>query len=251
MRLARLLLVLLISVLGGCASSTPQTIPFAKSYLGKVRTTAAVISTPEGAFKFDFTRSNIAAFAGGGVLPYLIDALINSSRENAANTLADPARTGLGTYIFEEEFRKALQAEMSKVKWFEFKDVRISHETVDTDPRKLVNGSDADALMVISASAVFSESFDTFSVRSSMDVLPRTVNPRPGADADFMVNTPIYRDKSEHVVKAPGAGADKAQNVAIWAREDSKLLRQALDDGIRKIAADLALHLSEAPNWAE
>lgn len=247
MRIVRVMFALLVTSLVGCASSVPLTIPLTKSQVGKIRTAGAVISTPQKAFGVDYRRSNITGLTGGGALVYLIDAMINSSRENAAAATVAPALTGLQTYSFEEELRKAVQAEMSKVEWFEFRDVRLSTETFDTDARKLVNGTDADGLLVIFASATFSTSFDTFTVRASMDMLPRTVNAKPGIDADFTVNTPLYRDKAEYVLAAPGAGTDQAQNVAIWAKDDSKLLKQALDESVRKIATDLATRLSDAP----
>ena len=92
--------------LSACASASRVALaPETRAQLGQVKTLACFDQQEMNA---SITPSNIAQFTGGGLIPALIDAGINSSRAKRAEAAVAPIRDALIGFDVSAEFNAAL-----------------------------------------------------------------------------------------------------------------------------------------------
>jgi hypothetical protein len=248
-----LLGVLLLGfALGGCAS--PSRVPLTLDRKNQSYPTKTAIIQSQQEIGADIVQSNIAASTGGGLIPALIDLGINNSRAKKAVTATEPVRDSLIGYDAGRSLEDALSKELASRAWPSVSQIEIRPLTDRQTTEQWINGNTSSAILAVSPYYRLTSNFDGILVHATVR-LQGPVAKRPkssSSDEESTPKSPLWYLNSFAVVipiTGPYTTDMSTQDAAaIWAADNGRKAREALDTGFSEIARLLAYDLdTEAP----
>lgn len=215
------LLLLLLAFGSGCAPKS-KPLNLGLPYDNPVPVVYVAVVNEE--LDADVKSSYVAAATGGGLLPMLIDAGIESARSKKAASLLEPIRNALATYDFAQDIVSQLAAR-------DIPGIARNAKTMVISQSKLKEMKDAvisEPLLSIVARQVFAYDFKSVRVEANVSYLKPTQDPDGWPD-DY---TKIY--VSEHLAPVPEDVNDKEELGRAWAASPDDL-QQVLHRGIAEI----------------
>lgn len=173
---------------------------------------------------------------GGGLLPALIDAKVDSDRSKRAKAGITPLRNALSDFDADELAINTTRAAVEKVSWFQPGALNFSRDPIPADKAAALTKTGASQVAYFEY--VYDMPPDFSSVRVGVKVTIASKGP-PGDEkpqsrlssrnllCSLVLTSVVYLPKA-------GAGPDNAQR---WAADNGTLARQALNVGFTRVGA--------------
>jgi len=225
--------IFLIAVFFGCATP-PQQVPLNKGCIGEIESVDVYIYLIHDKIHAEIEDSNVTSYTGGGLIPALIDAGIESSREDKAEVLLQPIRSAMADYDCGDRLRTQIVGELSSLGWFKIGNVEVMKGTLEKDLKNDVKDSDANAVLAIGTDYYLSSDFKHLYLKGAIQLLPKSHTTEINFKDYLYRNMFSYRDPSDTYSNSPAEAANK------WAENNAALTRQAIEDGAKYLAKHIA-----------
>lgn len=231
--------------LAAFAKPPPVSLPLPAQAREAISSTEVVAPIKQNEISTLVKATNFGKVAG--VAGVLVSVGVDEGRKDAAAKSARPAVEAVGDYDFDARLKADLETSLSTVGFLKVSGVRVSKEFTDKANDKAIAGSSAAAVMITHAEYQFSPDGRSITVTLLADLYansPALAAFKPKDTAyKWLLSHPgnsIYRNMFTHVTALPGATGDREANIALWAADNGKALRAALDAGSAAVARDLA-----------
>ena len=240
-----LLTVLPLLLLTGCVTP-PATVGLKPDVSPKLHTSNGVIVVTQNEITAEIDPSEIAVATGGGLIPALIDAFIESARAKTAEELIEPIRDSLLDYDFHTQLFDSLQPELTATDWLGVTRVERSTDPSDNLHEQLLPDGSEDALVIVYASYMLSPDFTWLKTKAVLEVHPRAEGLAEAVESTRENNAGpplVYKDTVTYTEVTPESAASKAAAAEIWADKDGEAIRQALTRSVKQLVAELVAGL--------
>jgi hypothetical protein len=236
-------------LLSGCSKPFYRLKPEAEKYIGS---TDIVIGIQQKELDADIEKSKVSSATGGGLIPALIDGMVDNDRAKKAEIRVQPLRDGLVNYDFPTQLSSALQLELVKYPWLHLRQVSIDREIPSGWRGREFAKSKAQAVMLIEASYKLSPKFDSVQCAAGTIMFPKQAplcnySEKPKCDSNNPVGNDraIYRnDRIEASSFVSGISADLTKDSEAERTRQVNLVRDALDKLAKEMAQRIASDLS-------
>lgn len=243
-RFAQVALVLV--ALAGCA--TPRHVVMSPEAPSKIKATEVVIGLSQQEITAEIAPSGVAAAAGGGLIPALIDIMVEKSRAGDAEAAIAPVKNALIDYDFAKQLQAALENEFRQLSWLNLQGFRTEASPDATKVIAAADGANASVVLVISARYMLSADFSQMRVRATATGYPKTEElvalakkTRPDDDPAM-----LYRNDFTVQKALDGAYPNLAARGNAWGGDGGKRAREALNGATAELAARIATDLESA-----
>jgi hypothetical protein len=221
-----------------------------RTQIGSAKTIAALAQPEIG------TSINEADSRGQfGIVGVVIDAAVNHSQSKTAEAAVVPVHDALVGYDPRHALGAALTRELGPLNWLKGNSVEVM-QLGDSSPNAvagLVKKSDRDALLLALCEYRLTPSFRTIVMTANVALYPR---PAPhssdgAAQAEDEATRPLYFNEITASVTLPGkavAKLTKDQAAKLWAENDGRRARRAIDVAIVELARMIAFDLDQPPS---
>jgi hypothetical protein len=242
-------LLLSASVLAGCATPVPEHVPLGAQSRASLSSTEVVLPVPQSEIYIDVPASNVSAATGGGLLPALIDAGIDSARASKAAKDVTPLRNAVVDFSFDRAFSDSFSS-IAATDGLNVDSVRVVKDASLAGLDQAVIGSKSGAVLVASANYHLANDAGSLwiEVHAALYHAGKAPTPASGA-ANEHVSAPanaLYRNTFWFTVNVPHPSAKRDENLAAWAADNGELLRTDLKRGAAKISQLIVADLQGA-----
>lgn len=223
--------------LSACASTEMSVSPYQAR--DAITSTAVIVPISQSEIYVDVPASQVSRAAGGGLLPALIDATVDSVKASNAAKDLKPLRDAVVDYDFDhvmvDEFRKSLSADA----WLHLRDVKVVKDTNPSMIDRAREGEGDDAVLVATTNYHLSNDAGSLwiEVHAAVYLKPNVIaklapTHDPGRPAWSKVLWVSY--------SLPDAARTRADNLRVWADDGGARLRRDLTSGAAKAAELIA-----------
>ena len=239
-------MALLLVALTGCA--TPRHVVMSSEAPSKIKATEVVIGLSQQEITAEITPSGIAAAAGGGLIPALIDIMVEKSRAGDAEAAIAPVKNALIDYDFAKQLQASLDNEFRQLSWLNLQGFRTE---ASPDAKKVIAAADwakASVVLVISVRYMLSADFSQMRVKATATGYPTTEELVALARKTLPDADPAMLYRNDFTVQKPleGVYPNLAARGSAWGVNGGKLAREALNGATAELAARIAIDLESA-----
>ena len=193
----------------------------------------------------------IGALVGGA-----IDAGINVSRMNTAETAIAPLRDSLKGYDFDAKLLQALSQSLAPVGWLGAQPGKVVKGAKGVEMDGMLRGSTAGGVLFVATAYQLSPDFSQLNVYAKVSLFPHPAGEpakrRKGrAEQTYAIDSDLANASyyNNFTVQTPldAKGATPELTVAAWTGDQGAPMRRALDASLRKLAWLVAADLEYAP----
>lgn len=264
----------LVSVLAleGCAGMTINQ-PLKDEYRNKISSTQLYLNVPQHELYAAINPSNLGqtAAASCGAVPGLgillagvcggiagaSDAAINASRAKEADKQVGPLKDALLDVAFEQQLQQQFTQVIGSVPGLNVGDISIIRNDRIAEVSKLVESSQASAVLLITADYHLSPDFSHFLFVTQTFMFPRAADLRAQAGQvpdpknvreGVQIAHPgfsIYNGQLSYAARLPEPAKDVATNVKLWQADNGALLRKAWAQALSEVPGIIASELGQ------
>jgi hypothetical protein len=245
-----LLLAALAILSAGCR--TPTRVPLNQDVQARIPSTDVIIALNQEEIYAEINQSRISQGTGGGLIPALIDAIVDNSRSKNAEAAIAPVRNAMLGYSCGAELQKSVQEGLAKVEWLHVSSVKQEQPYSDSVKDKILQGASTSAVLIMNTRYYLTHDFDTLQISSEVSVYPVSADLKTlAAKLDPNRDPPLlYRNRLTVSSPLLGEFDDKEKASAAWCADSGKLVRSSMSDGIAELSRMLVLDLAEARSQA-
>jgi hypothetical protein len=236
-------------MLAGCVTVAPEHVPLNAEARASLSSTEVVLPVPQSEIYIDVPASHLSTATGGGLLPALIDAGIDSARASKATKDVTPLRNAVVDYSFDQAFSNAFKS-IAADDGVHVDSVRVVKDASLPGLDQAVAGSKSSSVLLASANYHLANDAGALWIEVHAAVYHAGQAPA-GAHASAPTSA-LYRNTFWFTVNLPHASAKREENLAAWAADNGALLRTDLTRGAKKISELIVADLkaSDAPGAA-
>lgn len=187
--------------------------------------------------KSDINPSNVAVATGGGLLGGLIGAAVDSARAKKAERLITPVRTGLAGVDADALAIETSKTAFANAQWNKAAEPNFSKDSSPAGKSAYLD-SNADAeTAFVEYSYDISPTFDAVRVVQNIQVAAKSVPSASKPEKRLDAKNLVYSGTVVSVVLLPGATKDEDANAALWAADNGKLAREAIEQAFARLNA--------------
>ncbi len=228
--------LLTLSVLSGCTGPTHLTLsPEVKR---KIESVDAYVFLQQEHLYAKIKESNISMATGGGLIPALIDAGVNSYKTNKAENNMAPVRDVLSGFDLASCFKEELISELAHVKWLDIKKIEIAFGFPERKLRGMLENEPEKAVLVLDIDCFFSSEFASVNVNSKSYIMEKPAN------GNVTFRNFLYKGKTDCMECLSTYCPTPAAAVEKWVVDNGTPLKTA----IRKVANEVASRLATELN---
>jgi hypothetical protein len=249
---AILALVAASAALVGCVPTVVKQLP--EESRTAVAPTAVIVNLPQREINMEIIRSQTTAAMGGGLLWALVDSAVDNSRATDAEKNVQPARDALIGFDVDGLVREEARKAYTGIAWLGAQDVTVTrHESPDWR-EQVIAATPTNSHLFVHANYTLSPDASriTFTVRAELYSLSPAFKARIADRLDGQgkkPSSPLVADqvRASAVVNfessLPAPSKDHPTNIAVWAADGGKLLREAITAAAQRTNALLAAEL--------
>jgi hypothetical protein len=232
------------TALAGCATPIPEHVALGGQAQGSLTSTEVVLPISESEIYIDVPASHISTATGGGLLPALIDAGIDSARASSAAKAVTPLRNAVVDFSFDESLTNSFRA-LSDADGLHVDNVRVIKDSSPSALDTAISASKSNVALI--ASADYHLANDAGSLWIFVHAAVYRSGVSPAASPSAAANA-LYRNTICFTVNLPQPTKNRDDNVAAWSADHGALLRSALKKGATKISQLVAadIHATNA-----
>jgi hypothetical protein len=236
-----------LALLQGCAAPPKRALDLdARSVSGGRQ---AVVVHEAAELQAEFVAANTGGGGGGALgaaVASMVGAAVNEHRADAAEKRVQGIRAALVDYDFDRRALESTQSTIAKIPWLDVKNVSF---TKDGSPDKLagtLTQSGAAQLLVTRYGYSMSPDGRQITVALDADIFPKEA---PPGSSDTPRGT-LFSERFRYISLLTTAVKRPDANAALWAADNGKLARAAVDAGLAVINDLLVRSLSLTPEAA-
>lgn len=214
------ILALLIGALTtGCVK---QQVALSPENAGKVASSAVILVVGQEELEAEIEQSNMAGAMGGGLLFALADVAINNSRSKSAEERVSPLRSKLSAIDFRKELKEELQSKLNG-SWLHITKVETTSALSSAERKKIFDNRAENAVLIIDATYKLTSDFKQLHTSATGEL--------------FLVDSkePIYKNRFA-ITSSSVIAKSEDQAVTAWSENNGSLLKNAIQQGIEKLA---------------
>ena len=238
--------------LSACVTPVPFKVPLATAARDAITSTEVVAPVKQS--EIYVYAAPVSTGGQGGLIGALVAAGIDAASTEAAQKAVQPARDSIVDYDFDGRLKADLQTKLSGVSFLKVEGVRVSKDAFQTGLDKDIAGSKASAVLITVADYQFSTDAASVTVTLAADLYANSaaLNAfKPTATANAKVpsygGNSIYRNTFTYSQLLPAPTTVRDTNIRMWAADNGKAIREALDAGSAAVAGKLATDIQRAP----
>ena len=240
-------LLLTSSVLAGCAT-TPEHVPLSAQARAGLSSTEVVLPVPQSEIYIDVPASQVSRATGGGLLPALIDAGIDSARASKASKDVTPLRNAAADFSFDQAFSDAFKA-VAASDGVHVDGVRVVKDLTTLD--QAITGSKSGSVLVAGANYHLANDGGSLWIEVRAALYHAGAAPAGASDAHASaVANALYRNTFWFTINLPHPSAKRDENLGAWAADHGELLRTDLKRGAAKLGQLIVADLQGADTAA-
>ena len=234
-----ILRALALLALGGCVQ-IPVYVPLDAAVRASLKEIRVVSAIPQDEIYLSAASPGVAAAAGGGLLAAVIESQIAKSRQDAIQATIGPFYAAIDDIDFRKDYWKAVLPELGKL----FPGAALEVKTTAAqmmlaERNKLVEALPAGkGLIYLSTRYSFTPDFSRLDVITSIDAW------RGGRQASADRPEPAYSNVLFYQSAPVAATGNDA--IRIWGRDEAKLYRAALAEGMAETTRMMRLDAEHA-----
>lgn len=224
-------------LLVGCASEpfnkglTPNTLLVKQS-------THVVVGTNQSKINTLIDPSQLTLYMGGGLLPALIDAGINQSREQSAEEIVKPIRDALADFDFNSLAQRIAAQKLESIDVIHPLTIDFSREVNPEKYTKMMDSSTAPRMFYLNYDYLMNSDFTGVRVGLFAVLKPKT---QPGGSPENRMglgDTLFHKHYvTEMYLQTPAD--DISKRISVWSADNGDLLKKGLEWGLTAIADQL------------
>jgi hypothetical protein len=236
------------SALAGCTKPYYHLNPAVQN---QFTSTMVVLGISQSELNTNINESQATETMGGGLIPALIDGLVDNASTKKAEGTVQPVRDALVNYDFPAVLSYSLTSELLRLGWLHPQPVIIDREVAKNWQKNLCEGSTAGAVLFVTGDYAFTPNFEKIILNTKVIMYPHSDNlfaycekkSSPGGNP-VSKGKCIYRNDNLTAEESLGVSKLKATAaVTMWAENNGARARAALNkiaqDMAKSIAADL------------
>jgi hypothetical protein len=229
-----------LALLQACAAPPKRTLDQdARSVSGGRQ---AVVVHEAAELQAEFAPANTGS---GGAIGALVGAVVNEHRADVAEKRVQGLRTALVDYDFDRRALEATQATIAKVSWLDVKSVTFTKDGSADKLAGTLTQSGAAQLLVTRYGYSLSADCRQITVALDVDIFPKEA---PPGTSDTQRGT-LFSERFRYISPLPARRRPDA-NAAVWAADNGKLARAAVDAGLAVVNDLLVRSLLLTPEAA-
>jgi len=248
-------LILTLLIFFGCVTPAPSHISLKHESMNYINSTDVFIGFDDHEV-IPYNESKLSTYTLGGLIPGVIDAVINYSQ---AKEQSKPAvgyiRDALEDSKFEQSFTEIMKLKLQSVNWLKVKEVLLANSASNKMYDVYYSLSKESAVLFITTRYSFSSDFKVLKNSSSIALLPKDNKLKSFAPSwSYNENNPIsdnnciYKNTIEHEKQLNKEVTTKEAAILLWANNNASLLRESIDSGISEITQMIATDLNTIAN---
>ncbi|WGM38959.1 hypothetical protein [Caulobacter sp. NIBR1757] len=238
--------------LSACVTPVPFKVPLATGARDAITSTEVVAPVKQS--EIYVYVAPVSTGGQGGLIGALVAAGIDAASTEAAQKAVQPARDSIVDYDFDARLKADLQTQLSGVSFLKVDGVRVSKDAFQPGLDKAIADSKASAVLITVADYQFSTDAASVTVTLAADLYANSaaLTPfKPTATANAKVpsygGNAIYRNTFTYSQLLPAPTTVRDTNIRMWAADNGKAIREALDAGSAAVAGKLATDIQRAP----
>jgi len=238
----------MVFLIAGCATKQPSYIPLPSQAAQAINSSNVVILSTQHEITAEVDTSNVATAMGGGLIPALIDVVIEHSRSKSAEEVIKPVRDALIDYDIGAALRNSSGERLSAIPWLKVQKIEVLSSAGTDLVTNLLASSSEDILVIVTPSYTLTSDFSTLTTNAVLEVYPRSSNLKKfekteGRQSDKP--TPIYKNQASHMYNLPSNPSDQNNASLEWAKNNGALIREGLKQGVQAISDILLKGLND------
>jgi hypothetical protein len=237
--------------LAACATPVPIHQAMPADARTRLATTDVVVPVKQNEIYIYVPPSQMAMYGGGGLILALLDASVDSNNANTAEEAVGPLRNALVDFNFDQVLQTELKTALAQASWLNASGYQVVKEVSDANFDKILTGSQASAVLFVSANYTLNWSGDSVSVSISPFLFPKTTElaamvPAPVTSGPKTSSAnALYRNVMTFRDRAPNATDEREANLVTWSAQNAAVMRASLQRAATKLAAMLMTDLHE------
>ena len=243
MRFVHAPILLSALALTACVAVVPEHVALTAQARAGITSTEAVLPISQGELYIDVPASNVSAATGGGLLPALIDAGIDSVRASNAAKAVRPLNDAVVDFNFDTVLADEVRKSMAGADGVHVDTVRVIKDASPASfDRALAASKDGAVLLAITNYHLANDGGSLW-IEVHAGLYRSGAGPKPagsGADSPSAPANALYRNTFWYTINLPGASSNRDQNIALWSVDHGALLRTDLRRGALKLSEMMA-----------
>ncbi|MFT3866989.1 MAG: hypothetical protein QM715_00695 [Nibricoccus sp.] len=235
--------ILALSLFSGCATAPRIPLTTAGSQIAPSQVLLG-IDTQEIGTSIDPSAAGAAA---GGLIGAIVDLSIENSRAKKAEQAIIPVRNALIGYDATAALCAAVQKEIGSVDWLKSAQIQVTQTAGQNSAKVLLSKAPGDAVFVVNVEYYLTPKFDGIIVAARVELHARSAALiKKGEKREADGASLLYYNKLSVVSHlGTAASTDKEPNAKLWAEENGKKAKDALDTGLSEVAKMLVFDLTQ------
>ena len=202
---------------------------------GKFQSVDVRVAAPQSEIYARIDPSHVAAAAGGGLIPALIDAAVENSRTKAAEALMQPIRDAMLDLNVATAFKQSVDTDLQGIDWLHARPAQVVGVLDDTKINEALANLDASALLVVRLDYYFTPAFDKVGIDADVVLYPKdqalfSFKEEANNSGQFKPGDNLYRNHFSSVRSLVIAGDAKSNSARLALPDGPPKVRQALQD---------------------
>jgi hypothetical protein len=218
-----------------------------------IQSTQVVIVPAQSEIVAEIEPSQVAVAAGGGIIPALVDVIIEGQRAKNAENLIQPVRDSLADFDLGKHISESLNQDMRRLGWLHVQDITVHYDKTPDLVKTLLASSPHDTFVVVQPAYFLTQDFTTLRMEALLDIYSKahTVVPSSTGSVSTKGHQAIYHDKAEFRFVLPNAlvhpGVLRGKEIAAqqWVKSGGKPIREAVKEGADNLATQLIKELED------
>jgi hypothetical protein len=239
----RLAALLASACLAACATITPEHVPLSAQARGGLGSTEIVLPVSQSEIYVDVPASNVSQATGGGLLPALIDAGIDSVRASNAAKAVAPLRNAVVDFSFDDTLTEAFSKTLSAPDGMQVNETHVIKDGTETSlDRELGKAKPGDVMIVTTNYHLANDGGSLWiEAHAALYGVGQGPTDHPSAPANA-----IYRNTIWFTANIHGATKNRDENIALWSANHGEAMRADLRRGASEVAQLVAADLKES-----
>jgi len=225
-------------VLSGCASKK-EIISLPTTVQTEISSTDVYIEECTKKIRADIDKSNISTYTGGGLAFALVDAAIESHREESAEDALVDMQKEVQTFNFQEKYRNRLTQILQSTHWLQVQRVNYLAELNDAAHEEIFNKANTDVILTSKFIYKLNPQLNVLTGTLYLTMYPTSHKTKKMVNAENPLEMPIFKVHVSATEQLPQTGESIEENAKFWAENNGFHLRKGLESILNQVFVKL------------
>lgn len=231
------LLVLTLVFLSGCAHKEFIALP--EPVKAQIQSTDVYVIDCPKKIQFDIENSHIAVYTLGGLMPALIDGMVESHRHSSGEKALCDVQSHFQSINVQEKFHQNLIPILKETDWLKTRQVHTIAQLEEKECKETCYKATSDAVLVVNFSYRLDPDFKTLTGKIFLTLYPASQNLKTLSQSTESRLNPLFKTHVMSAYSLETVGKDKEENAQLWAENENARLKVAFDVLIRNLMTSL------------